>query len=186
MEPLRTSEEILYGLLALMPPNDDLSTDIDSAIAELLEVPALGLERLEALAAQIVEELDPRTTTALLATWEESLALPECSTNAPTDTNDRRAAVVEKHYRIGNLRKQTLIDAAAQIGFPITIVTYVSPDPDAFVFDAQVQGGLPVTYFRVEESSAGDSLGSFGDPRLRCLLDTRKPAHMNYRLTVAP
>lgn len=173
---------ILSELLSLLPPGDALPQSTDSEIAKVLRVFARSFERLETLADFVVADLDPRSTTKFLEDWERVLGLPDCG-SLPATTAERRAEVLEKYTRRGDLTKQSLIDAAAVLGFDISITEYVSPHVDAHIFDV-VLASLEVTYFRVGESRTGDSLGSFGDPRLICLLDHRKPAHLNYRLTV--
>lgn len=185
-------DAILNELLALLPPGLALPQAADSELANLLRVSARSIDRLEALAEFVVEDLDPRVTTSFLEDWERLLALPDCGT-LPEETADRRAEVLEKHTREGTLFSGDLIAAAALLGFTITITEFFPfpprdepfPDTDAHMFDVDLPS-LTITYFRVGESRSGDSLGAFGDARLTCLLDTRKPAHLNYRLTTPP
>lgn len=185
-----SEEAILSALLELLPPGDALPKSIDSELAKILRVAARGIDRLETLAEFVSTDSDPRVTTAFLEDWERNLGLPDCGELEET-TSERRQAVVEKFTRLGSLRGSDLIAAAALLGFTITIEEHFpyppisdgSPIGDAHVFDV-VLPSLEVNHFRVGESRTGDSLGSFGDSRLTCLLDARKPAHLNYRLTV--
>jgi len=182
---------ILESLIALLPPGAALRKDSASNLAALLGVTADSLERLEELAEFVAEDLDPRVTTLFLEDWERVLGLPECGGLAET-TAERRAAVVEKATRVGSLAAGDLMSAAAVLGFTITLREFRpfapdldgSPVADAHTFEV-VLPELEVAYFRVGESRSGDSLGSFGDARLVCLLDARKPAHTNYRLVSA-
>ena len=155
--------------------------DEDSQLSQLLRVWARSLNRFEATTDFLRRDFDPRETTSFLEDYERLLGLPDCG-DLPESTAERRAAVLEKFTRVGSLAKQDLIDAAAILGFTITIDDQLAA-PDEHYFDV-VLLSLEVQWFRVGESRAGDSLGSFGDTQLRCLLDTRKPAHLNYRLTV--
>lgn len=183
-------DAILSSLLALLPPGDALPQGIESNLATLLRVSARAIDRLEELAEFVARDFDPRETTAFLEDWERVLGLPECGSLAGS-TAERRAEVLEKYTRQGTLRGADLIAAAALLGFTITIDEHFpyapssdgSPLGDAHIFDV-ILPALDVTYFRASESRSGDSLGSFGDARLTCLLDGRKPAHLNYRLTV--
>ena len=185
-------DAIALELLALLPPGDALPQAADSELATLLRVSAKAIDRLEELAEFVELDLDPRTTTLFLEDWERVLDLPDCGELADT-TAGRRAAVVEKYTREGTLTPSDLIAAAAVLGFAITISEHWpyaprsdgSPLTDAHIFDVDLPS-LDVTYFRVGESRSGDSLGAFGDPQLVCLLDSRKPAHLNYRLTTPP
>lgn len=183
-------DAIHSSLLALLPPGDALPPGFESNLANVLRVSAKALDRLEELADFVATDFDPRGTTVFLEDWERVLGLPECGSLAAT-TGERRAEVLEKYTRQGTLRGDDLIAAAAILGFTITITEHFPYPPrsepvplgDAHIFDV-VLPSLEVTYFRASESRSGDSLGSFGDARLTCLLDGRKPAHLNYRLTV--
>lgn len=178
-----TEDAILASILSLLPPGEALPAGIDSELANVLRVSARSIERLEALAEFVLEDSDPRVTTTFLEDWERLLGLPECGDLAES-TTERRAAVVEKYTRSGDLTAASLIEAAATLGFEITIADGFAA-PDRHYFDVTVVGAaLPITYFRASESRSGDSLGSFGDDRLTCLLDARKPAHCHYRLTL--
>lgn len=175
--------------MALLPPGDALPIGGDSEIAKVLRVTARAHDRLEELAEFLLVDFDPRVTTVFLEDWERVLGLPDCGALGDT-TAERRATVLEKYTRVGSLTKADLIAAAAVLGFAITITEHRpyppasdgSPTGDAHIFDV-VLPGLEVRYFRASESRSGDSLGSFGDAALTCLLDHRKPAHLNYRYT---
>lgn len=182
-------DSILASLLALLPPGDALPIGGQSELANVLRVTARAHDRLEALAEFLLTDFDPRVTTLFLEDWERVLGLPDCGSLADT-TAERRAVVLEKYTRVGSLTKADLIAAAAVLGFAITITEHRpyppasdgSPTGDAHIFDV-VLPGLEINYFRASESRSGDSLGSFGSPQLTCLLDHRKPAHLNYRYT---
>lgn len=182
-------DSILGELLALLPPGDALPIAGDSELADVLRVTARAHDRLEELADFLLTDFDPRVTTSFLEDWERVLGLPDCTTLAGT-TAERRAVVLEKYTRVGSLTKADLIAAAAVLGFAITITEHRpyppasdgSPTTDAHIFDV-VLPGLVVNYFRASQSRSGDSLGSFGSAALTCLLDHRKPAHLNYRYT---
>lgn len=183
-------DAILSELVALLPPGDALPQGVDSNLANVLRVSARSIDRLEELAEFVASDFDPRQTTSFAADWERVLGLPECGTLAGT-MSERRAEVLEKYTRQGTLRGDDLIAAAATLGFTITIHEHWPYPPrsealplgDAHVFHVIVPA-LSVKFFRASESKSGDSLGSFGDARLLCLLDGRKPAHLNYGLTV--
>ena len=183
-------ESNLEMLVSLLPPGEALSVAEDSRIRAILRVWARMLERPEALADFIVRELDPRVTSLFLEDHERELGLPECSETLAGTSEERRLAVVEKKTRSGDLTLAGLEAAAQVLGFDVTITEHFpyapssdgSPLADAHIFDVLNNGELPVTYFRVGQSRTGESLGSFGDERLICLLESRKPAHLNYRL----
>ena len=189
-----TPEDVITrAAFGLLPAGQALPKSMDSEIGRVLRVTARSLTRLESLADFVASDYDPRETSGFLEDWERLLGLPECSSALPPTTEGRRTTVLEKYTRRATLTLADLELAALQLGFPITISENQpygpgldgSPVGDAHIFDVQVNDSeLPVSYFRAGESRAGDPLGSFGDERLICLLDTRKPAHLNYRLTV--
>ena len=183
MDPLTVEEQILETTLGLLPPGDALPRGRSSEIAKILRVTARMLARLEAAADHVAEDFDPRSTNAFLEDWERVLGLPECADVALGTTAERREQVLEKYTRRSSLTAAELVAACAALGFPVT----VDENPTgttAHTFNLAVSGGLPVTYFRTGESRVGDFLGSFGSGRLRCLIDKRKPAFLNYGLTV--
>ena len=186
-------DELTRAAFGLLPPGLALPTSDDSEIGRVLRVTARSIARLEALADFVAEDFDPRITTGFLEDWERVLGLPECSTSLAPTTEGRRTEVLEKYTRTASLSLADLSAACLELGFPVAITEnqpYApgsdgSPIGDAHIFDVQITGGsLPVMYFRAGESRSGDPLGSFGDERLICLLNARKPAHLNYRLTV--
>lgn len=185
-------DAIVLELLALLPHGDAIPQAADSELATNLRISAKAIDRIEELAEFVETDLDPRETTLFLEDWERVLGLPDCGALGTT-TADRRAAVVEKYTRSGSLTAADLSSAAAGLGYTITIsenwpyppISDGSPLGDAHIFDVDLPS-LTVTPFRVGESRTGDSLGAFGDALLECLLDMRKPAHLNYRLTSPP
>jgi uncharacterized protein YmfQ (DUF2313 family) len=88
---------------------------------------ALATEHAEiqARADQLLLESDPRTTTEMIGDWEEALGLPPIESLDPQPTLDeRRAAAAAKYAAVGGAAMQGLIDAAAALGFVITIIEY--------------------------------------------------------------
>ena len=181
-------EAKLRELLDLLPPGQAIRTDEASNVVGVLRVSAIVLAALEARAEGLLDEADPRTATAFLSDWERLLALPDCGELAGS-TEGRRQDVVEKLTREGSMSANSLVAAAAAVGFNISIEVHRpfppssdgSPLADAHVFDVTV-AGLEIEFFRVGGSRVGDSLGAFGDDRLVCLLEQRKPAHTQFRL----
>jgi len=176
-------EEQLDALIALLPSSEGfLPTRRDSELAKLLGVTAAQLAGVQALAVEILAQLDPRAPGIFLEDFERNLGIPDCGELAPT-TAERVAVVVEKYTRRGDLSVSSLVEACALLGYAVTINENPTVPTD-FEFEVEIVGPLPVTYFRAGVSRAGDSLGSFGDAALLCVLDKRKPAHSNYRLVV--
>lgn len=176
-------ETQLSTLIQLLPPSDGiLPSDTESELAKLLGITAGQLASIEGLAIVILAQLDPRTPGIFLEDFERNLGIPDCGELAPS-TAERVAVVVEKYTRQGDLSPTSLIEACALLGYTVTIVENPTV-PTLHEFEVQVAGPLPVSFFRAGVSRTGDSLGSFGDAALLCVLDKRKPAHASYRLVV--
>ena len=63
---------------------------------QLAEAIAIEFARIDARAVDLLAEMDPRTTTELIADWERVCGLPDPCAAAPTTLADRRAAVTAR------------------------------------------------------------------------------------------
>jgi uncharacterized protein YmfQ (DUF2313 family) len=76
-------------------------------------------------AADLLEiESDPRLTVELLPDWERNWGLPDPCYSAPQSIAERQAALVYKMTTLGGQSAQFMIDAAAYIGYEISITEY--------------------------------------------------------------
>ncbi len=168
------------ALRALMPPGEGFASDEESTTGRLVLAIADELARVEALADLVEAELDPAATSLFVESFESMLDLPDCG-ELPDTTAGRRGLILSKLYRPRNLHPDTVVAACAAVGAPVTIDE--SSSPNDFEVDVTIDGAsLTVAYFRTGASTAGDSLGSFGDSLVECVLDHVTPAHINYRL----
>jgi uncharacterized protein YmfQ (DUF2313 family) len=191
---MRTDEDY-RDLLAqvITPPGRALSRDTTSTWVSLLW--ALGAEfaRIDGEVVSLADELDPRTTLELLPEWEAMVGLPDdCAGTLTLD--GRRNALVQRLTARGNLSKTFLIEAAAALGFTVTIVEFdpvaidepVIDEPfieaDAqFYFEVQTADLLEVLPL-VDAIGADEPFGYLGNAALMCLIDRVKPAHTVYAL----
>lgn len=85
-------------LRQLLPPGvlfDEIPAD--SVLAKLLKGLSLEFERVEARAADLVAEMDPRTAIETLPEWERAYGLPDVRVPVlPATTAGRRAAIALK------------------------------------------------------------------------------------------
>jgi len=80
---------------------------------------------VDARAADLLEqESDPRLTIELLPDWERNWGLPDICYNSPVTTRERQLALVQRMTIQGGQSRQFFIDAAAYIGYTITITEY--------------------------------------------------------------
>lgn len=183
-------------LLGLLPPGDALTRDPESDLGRLLWGLAGELARIDARLEQLLAEVDPRTTTELLADWERVLGIPHCGATVAPTLAARRSEILARLTLLGNLTPAFLEQALALSGFTVSIVerdplefgssqfgdelagpaawwTFDAVTPDAGVFEAEF-GAV----------AFGEPLGSIGNDRLACLLDALKPAHTAYRIVL--
>jgi uncharacterized protein YmfQ (DUF2313 family) len=86
----------LSQLRALLPPGAALLREPGGRVERVLGVAAAELARVDARAAAVREEADPRTAAEMIDDWERLLGLPdECSAGL-TLLEQRRAAVVAR------------------------------------------------------------------------------------------
>lgn len=177
-------------LKQLLPQGMAWPKDDESTLSQLLHGFAEELARVDGRAWQLIEEIDPRTTTELLEDWERVAGLPESCVGELSETiQARRDAVVEKITSIGNQSPQYFIDIAAKLGFEITITEFRpfraghshAGDPvydEEWAYWWQVNSALnTIFYFEAGQNSAGDPLRWWGNAILECIIRKRKPAH---------
>lgn len=198
---MRTAEDYLEQLHALLPKGDALTQELDTDLSNLLLALADEFARFDARAEQLLEEIDPRTTTELIAEWERVTGLPDCAAIGPT-LGARRSDVVHRLTMIGVLTPAFLEAELLALGFTVVIREFecfevgfstVGGDPvdDGeelategawFFFDA-VTDELAVFEAELGAFTVGEPLGAIVNDTIACHLDRLKPAHVNYRLT---
>jgi len=147
------------------------------------------LSRADGRAADLLRELDPRTTVELLTDWETALGLPDACVPAGQTIQQRRSAVVAKYTSLGGQSRQFYIDLAAALGYTITITEFrpfragisVAGDPltnGDWIFAWQVNAPETTIFeFRAGQSTAGEPLRNWGNDELECAISAVKPAH---------
>ena len=118
-------------LAALLPRGRAWSRDRESVLSTLINGLATEFARVDGRAEELLVERDPRTATELLPEWERQLGLPdECSVLSATLTARRQAA----HYKltgVSGLDKASIVRAAADLGYTITVDDLNQPRADA-------------------------------------------------------
>lgn len=106
-------------LLSLLPPGVALSTDTDTELYALADAIGVEFNRVDAAAAELIEEADPRTTNNLLPDYERVYGLPGDNPNPPTTIDGRRAALLEAIRGLGDASKENVeaLLAALASGF---------------------------------------------------------------------
>lgn len=174
-------------LKRLLPP-----TSVDPSgpvISAELAADGLALDRALASVDQLLLEMDPRTTSQLLADWERVVGLPDpCVTTAQT-VDQRRAALVSKLAALGGQSRAYFIGLATTLGYPgatideyrpmtcndtCTSALWSAADRFAWQINLPSTGGV----FIANCNSACDSpLAAWGDQAVECRINRYKPAH---------
>lgn len=168
--------------------------DTDSNLYKLSSSLSVEFCRVEDRSRDLLNEVDPQTTSEMLEDWERLLALPdECS---PTDEvlteQERRDRVVQVLTTRGGQNEAFYRTLASNFGYDIDVIT-VSDQPPfragqgragdrltngswryAFVITAPADS---VERFRAGQNRAGDPLLSVENEVLECLMEKHKPAH---------
>lgn len=175
-------------LINLLPPGRLWQPREQPTFDKQLKSTAQELCRVDDRVRQMRLEIDPRTTTETIETWEEIMKLPdECTPLAPT-LDERRTQIVNKLITIRGLSKTFYEFIAAQFGFTITVENYLN-----FVAGRARAGDRLTNFFNrhfVAGSTAGERLTEIGwryyfnvdadgvaDDELICLITKLKPAH---------
>lgn len=192
----------LAQLQALMPHGLAWSREAEARLASLLGATADELARVDARAADLIAESDPRRSSELLEAWERITGLPDaCVTDLGT-VQARRDAVAARLGQLGDQSRAYFIALAAAVGFPVTITEFrpfvvgaggAGDDltDDAWAHAWRVNAPAEtVRYFAVGESVAGEGLAAWGNGLLECTVSRVAPAHtkviFGYADPVAP
>jgi uncharacterized protein YmfQ (DUF2313 family) len=82
---------------SFMPRGQAWTRSVFSVFHALAEAVAVEFGRIQARADGLLDEMDPRSTTELIADWERITGLPDpCAVAAPTSLDGRRAAVTAR------------------------------------------------------------------------------------------
>lgn len=116
----------LSQLQALLPQGPAWPRDPDVVLTRLLGAMAEEFARVDAVAGQVIDEADPRTTQDLLTDWERVAGL---SPYSPTDGSllsdeQRRANLQGALVERGGQSPAYFIALAARMGFVITITEF--------------------------------------------------------------
>ena len=190
MLPILSADDYLAHLQALLPPGPAWPRAADAALTRQLAGLALELARVDARAAAVVEEADPRTTAELLLDWERVAGLPDpCVVTAGDEqtTAQRRDALAARLTLLGAQTPAYYLALAGALGYAITITEFhagsVEDDVDYALYGTdwnfawQVDAALATVVELTVEDGVGDALATWGNAMLECVITRFKPAH---------
>lgn len=203
----RSGDDYAHAFLSLLPQGQAWPRHPESTLVQACTGLSDYWGYVDSRAADLLEtESDPRITIELLTDWERAWGLPDPCYKAPQSIAERQRALVYKMTTLGGQSIQFMIDAAAYIGYEITITEYrpfmvgidrvgdnrtlnadgtysdypymLGPPENRFYWSVHVNA-TKLIWFRVDAGQTGI------DPHLRigladdleCLLDQIKPAH---------
>jgi uncharacterized protein YmfQ (DUF2313 family) len=122
----RSGEDYREAFLALLPQGQAWpKRALDSVLFQAVDGLTNYWGFVDGRAADLLErESDPRATVELLPDWERNFGLPDPCYTTPQTVAARQAALVQRMTLLGSQSRQWFIDAAAQLGYGITITEY--------------------------------------------------------------
>ena len=191
---MKSAEDYQAQLQSLMPPGDAISRELDTDIALFLLALADEFSRVDAAAQKLIVEIDPRSTTELIAEWERVTGLPDCAPIGPT-LGARRSDVVHRLTLVGSLTPQFLIDELATLGFTVTLTEFECfevgfsqvgeelADEGAWFFVEIETDAVAVFEAEIGAFTVGEPLGAIVNDTIDCHIRRLLPAHVNYLIT---
>ena len=183
-----TTDDYLAQLQALLPQGPAWPRDTGATLTRLLQAMADELARVDARAAQLIEESDPRTTYELLAGWERVAGLPDTCASVGEGMEERRFALLQRLAVPGGANASYFIALAAAMGYPTATVTEFPPFactsdcddslnpapawPHAWRINLPAKRIIDMTCI----SACDASLRAWGDTALECVVARAKPA----------
>ncbi|MEX2338214.1 MAG: putative phage tail protein [Aquisalimonadaceae bacterium] len=180
-----TAEQYREQLIALQPPGQALPTNLDSSWAKLLQATADALARVDARAADLLRESDPRSALELLTDWERVTDLPDpCRGADPGGLGERRAEIEARLVARGSQIPAYFVEIAGMLGYDIEITeppvsisgVLIAGDELSAAHEDRYAWRVRVPVDLSSAFVAGDELGYYRPTELECLLRRLKPA----------
>lgn len=169
-------------LKRLLPP---VSLDPNGKnIGIQLEAEGAMFDRVSAYADLILDEADPRSTSALMPDWERVYGLPDTCAGGDQTSAERRTMLVMRASLQGGLSKPWFIALAARLGYPITIdelhphhteddTEYAATD-EQYEFIWRVNAPLTNMIEKRTEDDTEMATALWGNKRLECVFNCYK------------
>ncbi|MDR6957473.1 uncharacterized protein YmfQ (DUF2313 family) [Pseudomonas brassicacearum] len=191
MAGIRTAEQYQSQLRSLLPSGPAWDPERVPELDEVLEGIAQELARLDARAADLLNEMDPAGVSELVSDWERVMNLPDPCLGLKPLFGDRRVAVRERLTAVGGQTTAYFIDIARSQGYPnATVTEFRAPRMGQSRFGAARFGSRNAQFIWVLNTGGRQSLGrrfgaSYWGERfgvnpgsaLECLIHRNAPAH---------
>jgi len=190
----RSPEAAQADLVALAPRGwiwPHCAQNAEPSLFETMFKPlATGQARVETLAAQMMEEIDPRTAALLLPDFERVLGPDPCGRDPSTLSLEQRRRLAHQRWTArGGASIPSFVSLAARRGVAITIVEnrlavadasqagdelIEAPEQFVWTVDLALTGE---TVAKVDDAQAGDLLLDIILSDVECDIRRAKPAH---------
>lgn len=120
---VRSADDYLQQLRALLPPGPAWERDFAPKIDALLQGAAAELARIDRRAADLLDEADPVRVRELVPDWERAMGLPDPCLGPLQMFEGRQGAVRERLLAVGEQRPAYYIAIAVKQGYPNAFIT---------------------------------------------------------------
>ncbi|WP_260956730.1 YmfQ family protein [Pseudomonas citri] len=123
MAGIRTAEQYQAQLRSLLPSGLAWNPERVPELEQVLEGIAQELARVDARAADLLNEMDPAGVSELVPDWEAVMSLPDPCLGLNPVFEDRRLAVRRRLIEVGGLSMSRFIDIAVSQGYPDAFIS---------------------------------------------------------------
>ncbi len=114
---MRTVDDYLAQLRALLPPGPAWDREFNPGVDQLLQAAAEELAREDLRAVALLAESEPATVRELVPDWERVMSLPDpCMGDSPS-FQDRQLAVRRRLLEVGGQTPAYFVDLAFTLGY---------------------------------------------------------------------
>jgi uncharacterized protein YmfQ (DUF2313 family) len=174
-------------LMALLPPGVVWNLEATSKLSAFFTALAQELARVDARAAALINESDPRTVSELLPEWEAMLGLPDPCVSVDQTTAERLRGVLAKYIAQGGQSLAYFIAVAAALGYTVTLTEYrqstVEDDCEtpcygvAWAYAWQANAPLNTVNEMTVNDDVEQPFAWWANQALECVLGRLKPSH---------
>ncbi|UVM37676.1 YmfQ family protein [Pseudomonas sp. B21-017] len=191
MAGIRTAAQYHTQLRSLLPSGPAWDPERVPELEDVLAGVAQELARLDARAADLLNEMDPAGVSELVPDWERVMNLPDPCLGAPPLFDDRRLAVRRRLLAVGSQTIGYFVEIARTQGYPNATITELrAPRMGRSRFGAAHFGTLQAQFMwtlntggrlllgrRFGASYWGERFGMNPGNALECLIHRSAPAH---------
>ena len=180
--------DYLNQLKALLPFGPAWYFDDDSTNAKLIDAWSQEFSRIQESADYLIDQADPRITVDFIFDYERIFGLPtDCMAGIQQSLAQRHNALISQMTAAGGQSIDYFIGLALSAGYDITITEFfpfsVGMTVADLIYDQdwdfawQINAPATTVSSFLVTSGVDESLASWGNNLLECLINRYKPAH---------